>query len=170
MRPTLRRSASASTPSAGLAARPARQGGQRLDGVVCCSAQEACDAALRMRPGIQAGDTRASVRPGTAAHDQARVDDPEAAIAGGADYLVIGARRSPQAADPVQRSARINTSLGRSPREDHDDRHRLRRTRQRRVPGRGRQRRARASTSMPRKIDMLQGGGVPIHEPGTATT
>ena len=80
-----------------------------LDGVVC-SAQEAqmlrvaCGAAFKLvTPGI---------RPeGTSAHDQARVMTPQAAIAAGADYLVIG-RAITAAADPVQALRDINASLG----------------------------------------------------------
>ena len=80
-----------------------------LDGVVC-SAQEAamlrsaCGPAFKLvTPGIRLE--------GTAAHDQARVMTPEAAIAAGADYLVIG-RAITAAADPVRALREINASLG----------------------------------------------------------
>ncbi|MEO8567251.1 MAG: orotidine 5'-phosphate decarboxylase / HUMPS family protein, partial [Betaproteobacteria bacterium] len=43
--------------------------------------------------------------------DQARVMTPEAAIAAGADYLVIG-RAITAAADPVRALRDINASLG----------------------------------------------------------
>ncbi|MBK7590234.1 MAG: orotidine-5'-phosphate decarboxylase [Betaproteobacteria bacterium] len=79
-----------------------------LDGVVC-SAQEAvplraaCGAAFKLvTPGI---------RPrGSARDDQARIITPEAAIANGADYLVIG-RPITQAPDPLAALAAINASL-----------------------------------------------------------
>ena len=76
-----------------------------LDGVVC-SAQEA--AMLRAACGL----VTPGIRPeGTAAHDQARVMTPEAAIAAGADYLVIG-RAITAAKDPVGALRDINASLG----------------------------------------------------------
>ena len=64
----------------------------------------ACGAAFKLvTPGI---------RPeGTSAHDQARVMTPQAAIAAGADYLVIG-RAITAAADPMQALRDINASLG----------------------------------------------------------
>jgi len=54
-------------------------------------------------PGIRPG--------GTAADDQSRIATPEAAIANGADYLVIG-RAITRAADPPAALARINATLG----------------------------------------------------------
>jgi orotidine-5'-phosphate decarboxylase len=80
-----------------------------LDGVVC-SAQEA--AALRSACGPQFKLVTPGIRPaGTAVHDQMRVMTPEAAIAAGADYLVIG-RAITAAADPVQALRDINATLG----------------------------------------------------------
>ena len=52
------------------------------------------------------------IRPaGTSRDDQARITTPEAAVANGADYLVIG-RAITQAADPLAALAGINASLG----------------------------------------------------------
>jgi orotidine-5'-phosphate decarboxylase len=67
---------------------------------------------------------------------------PEVAIRAGADYLVIG-RPITQAADPPATLRAINVSLPleRRSHEGHDDRHRLRGTRHRRLLRRGRQRR-----------------------------
>lgn len=80
-----------------------------LDGVVC-SAQEA--AMLRAACGPVFKLVTPGIRPeGTSAHDQARVMTPEAAIAAGADYLVIG-RAITAAADPVRALRDINASLG----------------------------------------------------------
>lgn len=69
-----------------------------LDGVVC-SAQEVADLKkqcgsgfLAVTPGIRL--------PGDALHDQARVITPQAALAAGSDYLVMG-RSITQAADPA---------------------------------------------------------------------
>src|SRR5262249_6383872 len=68
-----------------------------LDGVVC-SAVEA--SALRRALGARFKLVTPGIRPaGTAADDQARVVTPQAALANGADYLVIG-RPITQAADP----------------------------------------------------------------------
>jgi orotidine-5'-phosphate decarboxylase len=80
-----------------------------LDGVVC----SAVDAPV-LRPAV--GPTFKLVTPGirpagSAKDDQARTLTPEAAIANGADYLVIG-RPITQAADPVAALASINASLG----------------------------------------------------------
>lgn len=80
-----------------------------LDGVVC-SAQEsailkaACGADFRLvTPGI---------RPANASlDDQNRVMTPEAAMAAGSDYLVIG-RPITQSADPVATLQSINASIG----------------------------------------------------------
>ena len=80
-----------------------------LDGVVC-SAQEA--AMLRSACGPAFKLVTPGIRPeGAAAHDQARVMTPEAAIAAGADYLVIG-RAITAAPDPVRALREINASLG----------------------------------------------------------
>jgi orotidine-5'-phosphate decarboxylase len=80
-----------------------------LDGVVC-SAVEA--PALRRALGARAKLVTPGIRPGGGqTHDQARVATPEAAIANGADYLVIG-RPITQAADPLAALARITATLG----------------------------------------------------------
>ncbi|MBL91321.1 MAG: orotidine-5'-phosphate decarboxylase [Myxococcales bacterium] len=68
-----------------------------LDGVVC-SAQEA--ATLRAQCGDDFTLVCPGIRPaGSQAHDQARIMTPKAAIAAGADYLVVG-RPIRQAEDP----------------------------------------------------------------------
>lgn len=79
-----------------------------LDGVVC-SAQEApalrrtCGAGFRLvTPGIRLA--------GAATDDQVRIVTPEAAVAAGADDLVIG-RPIAQAADPLAVLTAINASL-----------------------------------------------------------
>jgi orotidine-5'-phosphate decarboxylase len=83
-----------------------------LDGAVC-SAQEA--AALRAACGPQFKLVTPGIRPaGVAAHDQARVMTPEAAVAAGADYLVIG-RAITAAPDPLATLDTINASLGFAP-------------------------------------------------------
>ena len=52
------------------------------------------------------------IRPaGSMRDDQARIITPEAAVANGADFLVIG-RPITQAADPLSALAAINASLG----------------------------------------------------------
>ena len=80
-----------------------------LDGAVC-SAVEA--PALRRALGAGFKLVTPGIRPaGSAEDDQSRIVTPEAAIAGGADYVVIG-RPIIQAADPVDALARINNSLG----------------------------------------------------------
>ena len=80
-----------------------------LDGVVCSSVE-----APRLRAVLPA-DFRLvtpGIRPaGSAKDDQARTNTPEAAIANGADYLVIG-RPITQADDPLAALAAINASLG----------------------------------------------------------
>ena len=79
-----------------------------LDGAVC-SAVEA--PTLRRALGAGFKLVTPGIRPaGSAADDQSRVVTPEAAIAGGADYLVIG-RPITRAADPLEALARINESL-----------------------------------------------------------
>ena len=80
-----------------------------LDGVVCSAIEapalrRALSAGFKLvTPGIRPG--------GAAADDQARIVTPEAAIANGADYLVIG-RPITQASDPPAALARINAILG----------------------------------------------------------
>jgi orotidine-5'-phosphate decarboxylase len=93
----------------GLALRLARLSADcGLDGVVC-SAVEA--PALRRALGAGFKLVTPGIRPvGTAAGDQARIVTPEAAIANGADYLVIG-RPITQAADPAAELARINAAI-----------------------------------------------------------
>jgi orotidine-5'-phosphate decarboxylase len=79
-----------------------------LDGVVC-SAQEA--PALRAALGPHFKLVTPGIRPaGSAAGDQSRIVTPQAAIANGADYLVIG-RPITEAADPIAALAAINASL-----------------------------------------------------------
>ncbi len=83
-----------------------------LDGVVC-SAQEA--AMLRAACGTDFKLVTPGIRlEGTAVHDQARVMTPAAAIAAGADYLVIG-RAITGAVDPLQVLRDINVALGVAP-------------------------------------------------------
>ena len=79
-----------------------------LDGVVC-SAQEA--AMLRGECGAGFCLVTPGIRPAAAASDdQQRVMTPAAAIAAGADYLVIG-RPVTQAPDPVAALAAINREI-----------------------------------------------------------
>jgi orotidine-5'-phosphate decarboxylase len=79
-----------------------------LDGVVC-SAQEA--PALRAALGSNFKLVTPGIRPaGSAAGDQTRIVTPQAAIANGADYLVIG-RPITEAPDPVAALNNINASL-----------------------------------------------------------
>jgi orotidine-5'-phosphate decarboxylase len=79
-----------------------------LDGVVC-SAVEA--RALRSALGPRFKLVTPGIRPaGSPKDDQARIITPEAAIANGADYLVVG-RPITQAPDPVAALAAINASL-----------------------------------------------------------
>jgi len=86
--------------------------GGGLDGVVC-SAQEA--PALRAALGPRFKLVTPGIRPtGSAQDDQSRINTPQAAIANGADYLVIG-RPITQARDPVGALAAINASLGAAP-------------------------------------------------------
>ena len=80
-----------------------------LDGVVC-SAVEA--PAMRAALGPSFKLVTPGIRPaGAVRDDQARIITPEAAIASGADYLVVG-RPITQAADPVAALAAINMSIG----------------------------------------------------------
>ena len=80
-----------------------------LDGVVC-SAVEAPAMRAALRPRIQAGHAGHSSGRCREPDDQARIITPEAAIAAGADYLVVG-RPITQAADPVAALAAINASM-----------------------------------------------------------
>ncbi len=80
-----------------------------MDGVVC-SAQEApglrkaCGASFALvTPGIRLADA--------AADDQKRIMTPAAAVASGADYLVIG-RPITRSADPLAVIERINAEIG----------------------------------------------------------
>lgn len=83
-----------------------------LDGVVC-SAREA--PALRKACGADFKLVTPGIRPaGTDANDQVRVMTPEAAIAAGADYLVIG-RAITGAADPAAALDAINAGIGGAP-------------------------------------------------------
>ena len=80
-----------------------------LDGVVC-SAVEA--SALRSALGPRFALVTPGIRPaGSARDDQTRIITPEAALANGADYLVVG-RPITQAPDPVAALKAINDSLG----------------------------------------------------------
>jgi orotidine-5'-phosphate decarboxylase len=80
-----------------------------LDGVVC-SAIEAPTLRAALGPSFKL--VTPGIRPaGSARDDQTRIITPEAAIANGADYLVVG-RPITQAADPVAALAQINASLG----------------------------------------------------------
>ena len=79
-----------------------------LDGVVC-SAQEAPQLRAALGTGFKL--VTPGIRPsGSAADDQSRIVTPQAAIANGADYLVIG-RPIVEAPDPVAALAAINASL-----------------------------------------------------------
>lgn len=79
-----------------------------LDGVVC-SAQEA--AAIRETVGKDFCLVTPGIRPETAdANDQKRIMTPEAALAAGSSYLVIG-RPITQAKDPIQALIDINDSI-----------------------------------------------------------
>jgi orotidine-5'-phosphate decarboxylase len=98
----------ADTP-AGQAKRLARLAAANdLDGVVC-SAIEAPTLRAATAPGFLL--VTPGIRPaGSGADDQARVVTPEAAIANGADYLVIG-RPITRANDPVAVLHALNASL-----------------------------------------------------------
>lgn len=88
-------------------ARLARDSG--LDGVVC-SAQEA--ALLRQECGDGFCLVTPGIRPDQAGNDdQKRVMTPRAALANGADYLVIG-RPITRAADPLEALGQINRDIG----------------------------------------------------------
>ena len=89
-----------------LAALAAKNG---MDGVVC-SAEEV--EMLRREMGPKFSLVVPGIRPaGAAQHDQKRVMTPEAAIAAGADVLVIG-RAITQNPDPSQAAQAIADSLG----------------------------------------------------------
>jgi orotidine-5'-phosphate decarboxylase len=80
-----------------------------LDGVVCSGAEA---AALRRGLGAGAKLVIPGIRlPSASPDDQVRIATPEAAIAAGADYLVIG-RPITQAHDPVAALAAINATVG----------------------------------------------------------
>jgi len=80
-----------------------------LDGVVC-SAMEA--PAMRQEFGPEFALVTPGIRlAGAARDDQARVITPEAAVANGADYLVIG-RPITRADDPVGTLEAINRTIG----------------------------------------------------------
>ena len=80
-----------------------------LDGVVCSAAEA---APLRRALGPQFKLVTPGIRPaGVATNDQARVVTPEAALANGADYLVIG-RPITQAPDPLAVLRDINAAVG----------------------------------------------------------
>jgi orotidine-5'-phosphate decarboxylase len=80
-----------------------------LDGAVCSAAEA---PALRRALGAQFRLVTPGIRPsGSGADDQARIITPEAAVANGADFLVIG-RPITQAQDPLAALARINAALG----------------------------------------------------------
>jgi orotidine-5'-phosphate decarboxylase len=80
-----------------------------LDGVVS-SAVEAPALRAALGPGFKL--VTPGIRPaGSSRDDQARIITPEAAVANGADYLVIG-RPITQAADPLAALSAINASLG----------------------------------------------------------
>ncbi len=79
-----------------------------MDGVVC-SAQEA--VVLKKLCGADFKLVTPGIRPaGADAGDQSRIMTPEAAMAAGADYLVIG-RPITQSADPLATLQAINASL-----------------------------------------------------------
>jgi orotidine-5'-phosphate decarboxylase len=80
-----------------------------LDGVVCSAAEAAL---LRRALGQHFKLVTPGIRPtGVAIDDQARVATPEAALANGADYLVVG-RPITQARDPLAVLRDINAAVG----------------------------------------------------------
>jgi len=80
-----------------------------LDGVVCSAAEA---PAMRETLGPAFKLITPGIRPaGSAPDDQARIITPDAAVAMGADYLVVG-RPITRAADPLAALAAINASLG----------------------------------------------------------
>lgn len=79
-----------------------------LDGVVC-SAWEAAEVKKKTHAGFLT--VTPGIRPqGAAVNDQSRIMTPEAAIAAGSDYLVIG-RPVTQAANPAAALAEIHAGL-----------------------------------------------------------
>jgi orotidine-5'-phosphate decarboxylase len=83
----------------------------RLDGVVCSAAEA---PALRSALGSDFLLVTPGIRPaGSASDDQARIVTPQAAIANGADFLVIG-RPITRASDPAAALVAIHRSLGAS--------------------------------------------------------
>ncbi|MBS0321137.1 MAG: orotidine-5'-phosphate decarboxylase [Proteobacteria bacterium] len=79
-----------------------------MDGVVC-SAQEAGRLRTALGPAFKL--VTPGIRPaGVGTHDHARPQTPEAAIAAGADYLVIG-RAITGAEDPLAALAAINAAI-----------------------------------------------------------
>lgn len=85
----------------------AREAG--VDGVVCSAAEA---AAVRREAGPDFLIVVPGIRPArSAAHDQKRVATPEAALAAGADYLVIG-RAVTEAPDPAAALARMLEGSG----------------------------------------------------------
>ena len=96
--------------AAGAGARAARAASCGLDGVVCSAVEAPALARRALGPAFKL--VTPGIRPAGSAHDdQARIITPEAAIANGADYLVIG-RPITQAPDPLAALAAINASLG----------------------------------------------------------
>lgn len=84
--------------------------GAGVHGLVC-SGQEA--GAVRERLGDRLALLIPGIRlAGGATHDQARVVTPEAAVAAGARYVVVG-RAVTAAADPVSAMAAVNAAVGR---------------------------------------------------------
>jgi orotidine-5'-phosphate decarboxylase len=80
-----------------------------LDGVVS-SAQEAASLRALCGPGFRL--VTPGIRPaGASKDDQARIVTPRDAVAGGADFLVVG-RPITQAADPAAALRAINASIG----------------------------------------------------------
>ena len=81
-----------------------------LDGVVCSAAEARSmrnafgNAFTLVTPGIRPADA-------TTTDDQARIATPQAALANGADYLVVG-RPITRAVDPLAALAEINRALG----------------------------------------------------------
>ena len=83
-----------------------------LDGVVCSAVEaQAMRAALGPAFKLVTPGIRPAGPAGPAGDDQVRIITPEAAIANGADYLVVG-RPITQAADPVAALAAMNASIG----------------------------------------------------------
>jgi orotidine-5'-phosphate decarboxylase len=80
-----------------------------LDGVVCSAAEA---RAMRDAFGPQFKLVTPGIRPADAAtDDQSRIATPQAAVANGADYLVVG-RPITRAAEPLAVLAEINAAMG----------------------------------------------------------